>query len=473
MSAQGSAATGAMVRVVDELLWTLRRAGLAISTAQAIDAVRAAALVGLVDRRRLKDALAAMLVTRRSDGALFERGFTEFFSGAPRQSLWERLNALGFSDAERHTLRELLEAYAEETDGALLMALLGRGSDLSHLLISTTGGAGGALAPSSPHHLGFATHRAMDRMGERRARARLSLLRRSLVDALGDRGEALADAVQGELDAVSADVREHFARALEARATARAAPRRRLDERPLSALSAEETLEVRLAIRRFAERLRGGARVRLRRARRGRIDPHRTLRSALRTFGVPLKLGKKRRRRDRPRLVILCDVSDSVRATSRFMLEFVSAAHELFSRTRSFVFVSDVAETTALFETMPPARALEEACSGRVVPTTSNSHYGRALRSFEAQLSASLDRKTTLVILGDGRTNFQDAGETIVGRLRDRVRSLYWLCPEGKDEWAQSDSAMVRYEPHCTRVLEVRTARDLEAAARTLVRGAA
>ncbi|MBK6692554.1 MAG: VWA domain-containing protein [Myxococcales bacterium] len=458
-----------MTRVVDELLWSLRRAGLAISTAQAIDAVRATALVGLTERQTLKDALFATLVTKRSDAALFERGFAEFFSGAPRRSLWERLDALGFSEAERLTLRELLDAHAGETDGALLMTLLGRGSDLSQLLLSAT--AGGALAPASPHHLGFATHKVLERMGEGRAQRRLALLRRSLVDALGERGEALADAVQSELDAVSADVREHFARSLEERAKERASPRPRLEDKALASLGAEEAREIRLAIRRFVERLRGGARVRRRRAARGRIDPHRTLRAALRTFGVPLKLARKTRRRDRPQLVILCDVSDSVRATSRFMLEFVSAAHELFSRTRSFVFVSDVAETTHLFETLPTARALEEACSGRVVPTTSNSHYGRALRAFEGLLGTSLDRKTTLVVLGDGRTNFQDAGADVVGRLKDRVRSLYWLCPEGKDEWAQSDSAMVRYEPHCTRVLEVRTARELEVAARTLVRG--
>ena len=100
----------------------------------------------------------------------------------------------------------------------------------------------------------------------------------------------------------------------------------------------------------FGERLRGAARVRERHARRGRFDPHRTVRKSLATGGIPFRPARRDQRRDRPRLVVLCDVSDSVRTAARFMLEFVYAVQELFERTRSFVFVGELGEVTHLFD---------------------------------------------------------------------------------------------------------------------------
>jgi hypothetical protein len=228
--------------------------------------------------------------------------------------------------------------------------------------------------------------------------------------------------------------------------------------------------EVRRAVRRFAERLRGGARVRTRRALRGRIDPHRTLRRALRTGGVPYRIARKQRRRNRPRVFVLCDVSDSVRAAAGFLLEFTYAAQELFERARSFVFVSDLGETTRLFQTEPVRQAIDRAWCGDVVRTGENSNYGRVLRAFEAQYLREVDRSTTVVILGDGRTNYHDASPEVLDRIRARARALLWLCPEPRGQWAAGDSAMPRYAPRCSAVYEVQCARDLELAARRLAR---
>src|SRR5262249_38329449 len=136
-------------------------------------------------------------------------------------------------------------------------------------------------------------------------------------------------------------------------------------ERPFTALSEVEIDEVRRAVRMLAERLRGGERVRRRRARHGRIDPRRTLRESLRAGGGPFRPARRVRRRDNPRLFILCDISDSVRLASRFMLEFVYAAQDLFSGTRSFVFVSELGEITALFDRRSAGAALAAIWGGR------------------------------------------------------------------------------------------------------------
>jgi hypothetical protein len=147
----------------------------------------------------------------------------------------------------------------------------------------------------------------------------------------------------------------------------------------------------------------------------------------------------------------------------------VYAAHELFDRTRSFVFVSELGETTALFEDQPAHVALAAAYGGDVVPVTDNSNYGRVLRAFEAVAMASVDHRTTVVILGDGRTNYHDASEEVLAKIRARARALYWFSTEPRAAWSSGDSAMQRYAPHCTAVLEVTSARELEDAARSLV----
>jgi uncharacterized protein len=462
-------------RLLDELLWTLRRGGFDIATSQAIDVARAVEVVGLADPFAVREALASIIVERALDRPRFDALYDGFFGrdATTARTLWERLAALGFDTAELDALRDLLDRAAQSgADGAQhLGALLERGVELDRLLYLA--GVERALdAVHSPMQTGFLTYRVLDQLGVHRARERIAALAAELRDALGqERGDALAAALGAELDRASADVRAYVHRAAEQRKLDIEGKERgrTLETTAFVSLSDAEVEEVRRAVRGFADRLRGAARVRSRHARRGRIDPHRTLRRALRTGGAPFSLCRKTRRRQRPRLVLLCDVSDSVRQVARFMLEFVYAVHELFDRTKSFVFVSELGETTDLFSRESVSVALGKAYGGGVVSVADNSNYGRVLRLFEERHMHAIDRRTSVVILGDGRTNYHDDAAEVLDRLRGRARALLWLCPEERAGWSLGDSAMPRYAPKCTAVLQVKSARELEEAARTLV----
>jgi hypothetical protein len=465
-----------MLRILDELLWTLRREGFAVSTAQAIDVARVTTLVGFEDKATLRQAIAAVIVERRADREPFRKAFDAFFAPdrAHAGDLWSRLRARGFTEAELAPLREILDAAAERSgasgDAPGIVALLGAESELDRLLLAA--GVARALAPlQSALQAGFYAHQVMTAIGIPRAASAIQRIRDALREAIGEaRGAALAAALAEELDRVRRRVREHVDRTLQRRLVEPGGGgRRRLAEVAFTALSEAELEEVRRAVRGLAERLRGAERVRRRRARSGRIDPHRTLRQSLRTGGVPFQPARRRRRRDKPRLLVLCDVSDSVRAASLFMLEFVHAAQELFSGTRSFVFVSELGETTRLFDDHPPAVALARIYGGAVVDPAHNSNYGRALRAFEELVGRDVDRRTTIVILGDGRTNYFADEAEVVRRLRDKARALLWLCPEAPGSWGSGDSAMPRYAAASTQVLSARTARELEIAAREVV----
>ncbi len=207
-----------MTRVIDELFWRVRREGVAISTAQAIDASRAAVLVGMDDRDLFRETLACVLAQSEIDRRRFERAFNAFFDSKSRAlDFWDRLESLGFTANEQDTLRELLDAMTSITgDGNSLAPLLERGAALDRLL-RTAGVERTFDAMQSPMQVGFFSHRAIDRVGITEARTSLAALRVQLRDALGARGDALADALEKELAAAADDVRAHVQRSFSRR----------------------------------------------------------------------------------------------------------------------------------------------------------------------------------------------------------------------------------------------------------------
>src|SRR5690606_3535611 len=168
-------------------------------------------------------------------------------------------------------------------------------------------------------------------------------------------------------------------------------------ERPFHQLDLEDVRQMRLVVRRIAERLKARVKRREQRRRHGRLDVRRTLRASLATDGVPVRLCFRRRRRDRPELLVLCDVSDSVRSASIFMLQFAYSLAELFRRVRGFVFVDRLGEVTELFQSQDLDEALAAVHEGRVVSVFANSDYGRALRELAAAHLESISRRTTVV----------------------------------------------------------------------------
>jgi uncharacterized protein with von Willebrand factor type A (vWA) domain len=169
----------------------------------------------------------------------------------------------------------------------------------------------------------------------------------------------------------------------------------------------------------------------------------------------------RNRRQDRPEVVVLCDVSDSVRNVSRLMLQFVYTLQSLYSRVRSFVFVSDLGEVTHLFKAADVTTAVDLATAGKVVNLAANSNYGHALRVFHSTYLGSVSRRTSVIVIGDGRTNYNPPNAWALQEIKRRCKRLLWLCPEDRASWGFGDSEMLLYERHCHRVEPVRSVDDL------------
>ena len=419
--------TRALPRLLDELVWTLRREGLAVAPSQVLDLERAVLALGWDDRFAVCEATAAVVLQRPQDGPRLRASFASFFARSqPSQNLWDRLRARGFTDAELDALRDLLRAMADAAPAAgegdaRFRAFLERGA----------GGGPSARARRGPPRDGRAWQPASGRLlhpasavalGLHHARARLAALRQNLRGALGARGDHLADALAVELDRAADTIRDHVHRSLRRREDDAVARRRdqKRDEMPFTSLSDAEVEVVCRAVR-CSPSGSAGPRASRRATRKGKDRSHRAAPYVrlLKTGGVPF--GRSESARTARSLGSCFSATSAIPSVPRrrFMLELVYAAHELFDRTRSFVFVSELGETTTLFEREPPTRGARGrptvAPSSRV---NDNSNYGRVLRAFEARHLAEVDRRTTVVILGDGRTNYHDASEETLARIR-------------------------------------------------------
>jgi uncharacterized protein with von Willebrand factor type A (vWA) domain len=215
------------------------------------------------------------------------------------------------------------------------------------------------------------------------------------------------------------------------------------------------------AVTQLAQRLKNRLSVRRKKAARGRFDVKGTLRKNLQYGGVPFEIMLDRRKKTKPQIMILCDISDSVLNASRFMLQFVYSIQDLYAKVRSFVFVSDIGEVTKLFEDNEINRAVEAALKGDVIDVFSHSNFGRAFEMFHKNYFAAVDSKTTVLIIGDGRNNYNRPSDWVLREIQGKAKQLIWLNPESRMTWGVGDSEMPRYAPHCHVAEECRSISQL------------
>jgi uncharacterized protein with von Willebrand factor type A (vWA) domain len=447
-----------------EFIGDLRRAELRISPSEAVDALAASAEIGLEDRDTFRAALATTLVKESRDLPTFDRLFDLYFLDL--EALGAGLKkALGPEDPR---MRELLDRLAAE-DGLQMdemteLMLRGEGADMEMAI--RQGGEGTGLERLMYFlQIGYFSRRIYDKFDWDAIERDLSRIMR-LLEARGlDPGQLarIRNYLDLRLEAFRRMIRQHVERELERRAYRQGEKLTRevLSDKPLFALSPDEVAQMKAVVARLARRIKDALALRQRQEEKGRLDSKRTIRQSLQYGGVPMEVRFRRRHREKPKLVTLCDVSDSVRNASRFMLQLVWSLQECFSRVRSYAFVSEIAEVTQAFNTYTVDKAIEWALKSSSVDYHCRSDFGYAFSRFCRTELESLDRKTTVLVLGDARNNYNDPQAWAVRQIRERVKGIIWLNPEGQWGWGIGDSVMPLYAPSCDIVKECRTVGQL------------
>jgi uncharacterized protein with von Willebrand factor type A (vWA) domain len=452
----------------------LRKSGIRVSTAEAIDTFEALDELSLDDREVFRDALRATMVKRGEEVPTFDQLFDLFWSGFYdnlRESFGQATAGLGDMDLDQllEQIMQMLQNMEGQEGGdlgELARALLT--ADLSQLenLIRAAAEQAGVDRIENFLQVGFFSRRTLEQMGIEGATEELQ----NLADQLEQAGmspeqiQALRNLIEGLMEAARRSVRSFTERELQKQNHDYMEKFRRetLLEKSFYHLTEEEIRKMREVVERLAQRIKNVLSIRRRRLKRGKLDLHQTLRRNMSHGAIPFELVFKQRKKDRPKLVILTDVSSSVANVSRFMLQFVYTLQEAFTKIRAFVFVAELGEVTPLFQELEINKAIEESLEGGdVINVYTRSNFGYAFHHFWQNFLSSIDNKTTVLILGDARNNYNDPRAWCLREIHNKAKNVVWLNPENPSAWGFGDSVMDKYLPYCDVAEEVRNLRQL------------
>jgi uncharacterized protein with von Willebrand factor type A (vWA) domain len=423
----------------------LRGEGVAVGTAELLDAFAAVEAVPWTDQADFREALAATIAKSQEDRRVFELIFERYFFRAAETEALEReiREDRRYEGGERLDLEQLREAIRQ----AIAQGNDGEMRDAARLAIAAFGRRGEGSGV-----VGVDVQRIRRTLG-------LQVSGRDSGDEDGLRLE------REQIQAFERHLRRELERALIER-TSKLPPSRPLAEldRALPTSPTQDLAAVHRAVAQLKKRLATLGHEQRGRKRAAHVDMRRTMRASLETGGVPLRLRYRPKRPRRPEIYVLCDVSTSVTSASVFFLSVLHALHDSFRKLRSFVFIERISEVTDVFERERDFRAISEKISreGGVADVSGYTDYGRVWLEFLEEISEDLDPRSTVIVLGDARTNGREPHPEVFARIADRAGRTFWLNPEPKLYWNYGDSVMAAYERHCTAAFECWTTKHLE-----------
>jgi len=442
-----------------------RGAGVKLSPAESIDAMRAVSKVGFTDRTVLRDTFLLTLAKSQDEKKALGDCFDLFFDQPepaqppPEESETDKSDTPE-SGAVSETPGEAESGDQTQDLGQLAQMLLSQDRNAMAAAIANASNAASLSDIRYFTQRGIFSGRILDQMGIQRLRDDL--------DALTATNSALAERLQAALDSLRDTVRETVSQALMLYGREETENLRNeiLRNAPLSRIEPRQVEQMRLLIRQIARRLRERYSKPRKRQRRGHLDVRRTIRRNAAWGGVPFLTAWKRRHRDKPRIIAICDVSGSVARVSDFFLLLIHSLHEVVSDVRSFAFSGHLIEVSDILEAKSPEEAMAEIMSK---VGFGSSDYGNSFADFEQEWMNAITPQTTVIILGDARSNNLDPRADILRRIGERSKRLVWLNPEGRMAWGWGDSEMPRYSTFCTVVRQCATAQQLERAVSDIV----
>ncbi|MEH6527146.1 MAG: VWA domain-containing protein [Sneathiella sp.] len=474
-----------MDRPLAEFIEMLRYADIPVSIGESLDAAETVQLIGYDDRGLLKAALSQVMAKTVEEHDSFNRCFDEFFSyniefdfkNDPETVDGENSPGTPLTDPEPANENDDLSSSEsdEEKDNnqdsesplgdpnASLLDMLEQ-NDQTALALAMTQAAGksnlGGIVLMTQR--GLFTRRIMEQMG-------LDQINQEILarEEQGD-DEGAVD-LAGRLEILFDAVRDMVERQLALTSSGKGKQFRQdvLKKIRLSNIEHRDFKNMREIVRRMAKRLTDMNSRKRRVKNRGQLDIRKTIRRNIAYDGILFETHWKQKHKDRPKVLAVCDVSGSVASVARFLLLFLYSLNEVLPKVRSFAFSGTLGEVTDLFDRLGPEDAVPLAIDqfgGR------STDYGRAMEDFKDLIFDEIDNRTTVIFLGDGRSNGADPRVDILKEIKSRAKRVIWLNPERKSIWGSGDSEMLRIAPYCTTAATCNSLNKLELIIRDLLK---
>ena len=447
--------------MIADFVRILRAADIRVSPAETLDAAEIFDTIGFDDRNILKHALGQTLAKTEMEKLAFDEAFETYFrlpeetpppmaaaqeegetddksaeqnsgEGQAQEAAQEGNPEGGQeggapSDSANQSLTEMLE----NNDTAALQAAMQQAA--------TEAGLANAKLFTQQ---GMFSRRIMEAMGLAELETRIRQMNEGgeteEADKLREGRARLFDAVQDFVERQIAMRTKNAGRLLREDALSRIR---------LSNLDKSDMKIMRELIRKLAKRLASRHSRRRKKAQRGVLDIRRTMRANVAYDGKLFNLAWRRVKVERPKLIVLCDVSGSVAAVSRFFLMFLYSLDEVMPKTRSFVFSNRAGEITDVLQEGDLEEAMENALKQYGGGSTD---YGMSMMDLAEATLDAVDKKTTLMVLGDARSNYGDPGHLVLKEFYERAGRVIFLNPEPETVWDTGDSEMKKLGAYCT-----------------------
>lgn len=434
-----------------QFVTALRSLGVRVSLAESADAFRAIDELGIKDRETFKTSLRSTLIKDAQDIPHFERLFPLFFdvSQPPMNDINEEL-----TPDEAQKLAQALQQFTKELRE--MLEKLMQGMPLSPEELEKLDQMLNMDNINDLRYQQQLARRMEQALKFREVREAIETLMQML-QQMGmnrQRLQQIKEMLQANQQAMQDQLQQYAGERIMRNMADQ--PRDKMSglyNRPFQSLTEDDMQLLRREVQRMAAALRTRLALRLKRARNGQLDVKGTLRSNLKYGNVPLEL-KHKSHTLKPKIVVICDISTSMRHVSELMLGLLYAIQNQVSKTSAFTFIDHLEYVSPEFEGRQPSKAVTEILK-RQPSGYYNTNLGASLVDFAHDHLDKLDSRSTFIIVGDARNNYNDPELETFRRLARRGRAVVWLNPESKQLWGTGDSDMLRYAAHCTRAFQV------------------
>jgi uncharacterized protein with von Willebrand factor type A (vWA) domain len=441
----------------------LRAGGVRVSMAESADAFRAVEDLGVMDREDFRLSLRSTLVKDINSLPVFDELFPLFFDSGDAPDMQNIMEDM--SPEEAQMLAQALRMFNDKLRE--LMEKLLRGEQLSQEELNQLANMVGLNRMDDLRYQDWMAKRMMRALQFDEVREAM----RDMMELLNQMGmskerlEQMRELIKANERALQDQV-DHFAGQRIAENMSEQPPQGenvdQLMDRPFGRLSDKEMQILRQEVRRLANRLRSRIALRQKRAKSGQLDAKATIRANLKHDGVPIEI-RHRDHRLKPKLVVVCDISTSMRYCSELMLSLVYHLQDVVTKTHAFAFIDHLEYITPDFEGRQADEAIDNVLI-RMPPGHYSTDLGYALEGFAKSFMDTVDRRTTVIVVGDGRNNYNNPQLEIFKRISERSRRTIWISPEPVTMWGTGDSDMLQYAPLCDNIAIAATLNQLTAA---------
>lgn len=445
-----------------KFIHALRSSKVRVSLAESADAMQAIEALGIKDREIFRMALRSTLVKDSSSLPIFDELFPLFFDLDQQPALSDLSEEL--TPEEAQMIAEALRQFNRELREMLERLL--RGKQLSQEELERLGQMVGLSRADDLRYREWMAQRMEKALKFKEVQDAL----RELLELLAEMGmnrerldqirrllKANQEGLRGQIrNYVGAHIAENMTRQL---------PDQRMNnllDRPINSLSDKELETLRKEVLRLAAALRTRVALRQKRSKSGALDAKATIRANLKHGNVPIVI-KHKDRILKPKLVVLCDISTSMRACSELMLSLLYEMQDQISKTHAFAYIDHLEYISPDFRRQEVREAVRNVLR-RMPPGHYNTDLGLGLQNFTDHYLDTVDQRSTFIIVGDGRNNYNDPRLDLFQEIARRSRRTIWLNPETSALWGTGDSDMLRYSAYCDQVFQAGTLAELSSA---------